>query len=244
MSAAGRKLEVDVARTLVGAGGIITAKSVDGAGHQVIAYQLNDREQDFHYSTSTRLNGCGSRNTLARLRREIRELAALPPLPSPIVEAPQLSVMMPEPAPILAALPQATPPNTKRLTKERRKEIAKRYLALPSFAALLGETGIERSKLQTLLLSHRGAPADKLRKELNQIKAEAARRLRTGGDYPKRGRPAKKRRANYMLCDPKRRRFLAKTAFNLYFKSNLTLKETAQRLSVSKGTVLRLVQEA
>ncbi len=182
-SAAAREMEGRVARIIFDAGGIITAKEIDGAGHNCWSYRINGRDRCFHFAKTPRAMSRGTKNTYARLRREIKETDALPPPPAPVEAPPEPKQQ--RPAPIIAVT-APTPPSTTRLTTARRKSIAKRFLSLPSLAALMEEFGLERTQAQTLILSQRGQPAEKLRKELNQQRAEAAKRLRTNNVERKR----------------------------------------------------------
>lgn len=169
-SAAARESEARIARIIYDAGGVITNKTMDGAGHNHWSYRINGRDRDFHFACKPNSRTRGLKNTYARLRREIRETVELPPLqPPPVPE---------EAAPIVAPLIEPTPPKPRKITTARRKEMIKDYLSLPSLEAFMEKFGLQRQAAQTMLLSSRGQSAEKLRKELNVERAKAAKRIR------------------------------------------------------------------
>lgn len=225
MSAAAREMEAKIARIICDAGGRLTQKGVDGAGHRMVCYEINGHGGEFHYASTPQGNGCGPKNTYSRLKREVGSLLQLPPIviapPAP-VEAPQtLSREMG--APPARATPQ-------KAARPSRSDLIKRYLSLRSIQAVAEELGFERDKAQRLILSSRGDAATLLRHELDAERAEAARRLR-----PNKPNPA--------LADPKKRSRLAALAHRLYFGKNRTAAETARIVGVSVSTALKLAQE-
>ena len=170
-SAAAREMQGKVARIIFDAGGLITSKTIDGAGHNLWSYTINGHEKSFHFAKTPPSRGKGIENTYARLRREIREVKALPPIepvrPEPVEEE--------RPEPLVAKLVKPTPPAP---NKPSRKEMVKAFLSLPSLEAFMNKFGLGRQAAQTMILSSRGQSAQKLRKELNLARAEAARKAR------------------------------------------------------------------
>ena len=227
MSAAAREMEAKIARIICDAGGQLTQKGVDGAGHRMVCYEINGHGGEFHYASTPQGNGCGPKNTYSRLKREVGSLLQLPPIviapPAP-VEAPQALSRG------LAAPPaRATP---QKAAQPSRRDLIKRYLSLRSIQAVAEELGFERDKAQRLILSSRGDAASFLRRELDVERAEAARRLR-----PTRAKP------NPALADPTKRSKLARLAHRLYFGKNRTAADTARIIGVSVSTALKLAQE-
>jgi hypothetical protein len=173
MGAAARELEREVMAVLHGAGAKVLGKGKDGAGHPTVTFEVHRQELLFHYPCTPVLNGHGLKNVTARLRRIIREVPQPPP------------VLVSELKPLLAAVvsiperaPPPTPPNPTRLTIQRRREIAKRYLSLGSLDALKGETGLPFNKLTPLILGSGGEAARRLRIEQNVNKAKRAKKSR------------------------------------------------------------------
>lgn len=225
MSAAAREMEAKIARIICDAGGRLTQKGVDGAGHRMICYEINGHGGEFHYAHTPQGNGCGPLNTYTRLRRDVRSILTLPPIviasESP-KEAPQTL-----PGHLTAPPARATPQKAQQPT---RSDLIKRYLSVRSIRAVAEELGFERDKAQRLILSSRGDAATLLRRELDAERAEAARRLR-----PNKPNPA--------LADPKKRSRLAALAHRLYFGKNRTAADTARIVGVSVSTALKLAQE-
>lgn len=231
-SAAQRQLDADIIKTIVAAGAKVVGKRVDGAGHMVVSFEHNGWPKDYHYAHSTQANGCARLNTVTRLRRIIREMPSEPP-PRPQVAAPPVPGR-PEPkhdAAIYMPAP-ATPPKSDRLTKARRKEIAKRYLSLPSLDALLTEFSITRAVAETLLLSAKGQAADKLKREKQAARMTAARVLREVTKTPEPVVPA----PIPVLSRRERDRRIKR----LYMTSCTTLKEIGARYGVSASTAWRI----
>lgn len=228
MSAAAREMEAKIARIIVDAGGRLTEKGVDGAGHRMVCYEINGHGGEFHYASTPQGNGCGPLNTYTRLRRDVKGLLKLPKLEIvsevPVQDAPALAQNM-------AAPPaRATPPNAEKASQPKRRDIIKRYLSLRSIGAVAAELKLDRDTIVQSILSSRADAATFLRHELHLERAEAARQLR-----PKRRNP--------FLSDPKERSKLAKLAHRLYFGKNQTAAETARVLKVSVSTALKLAQE-
>lgn len=228
MSAAAREMEAKIARIIYDAGGQLTQKGVDGAGHRMVCYEINGHGGEFHYASTPQGNGCGPKNTYSRLKREVGSLLQLPPIvitpPAPVEAAQTLS--RDTEAPPARATPRKAP-------QPSRRDLIKRYLSLRSIQAVAEELGFERDKAQNLILSSRGDAASFLRRELDVERAEAARRLRSS--------TAKR---NPDLSDPAKRSKLARLAHRLYFGQSRTAAETARIIGVSAGTAMRLAQEA
>lgn len=92
----------EVSRILEDAGITAVQFDKDGAGHQVARFRLNRQEMSFHFPSTGRMNGHGHLNTLARLKRKIREAvpASLRPSPTPAVPV----VKATSPAPVRHSL--------------------------------------------------------------------------------------------------------------------------------------------
>lgn len=51
----------------------------DGAGHQVVKFRCGRRTMTFHFPSTGRMNGHSRMNVIARLKRQLREVAPPPP---------------------------------------------------------------------------------------------------------------------------------------------------------------------
>lgn len=167
MSAKARQYEAELSRIVIDSGAKIVDRGMDGAGHRTLTVGMNGHRRLFHYPSTGRMCGHGILNTKARLRRILREIPDPLPAesPPPLAAAPTKPVpvpITPKPQETTSAMPARRP---RRFSKEHRKEIAKRYLALPSLDALLKEFKLTRAIAETMLMSGRGQAADKLRAE-------------------------------------------------------------------------------
>lgn len=176
MGIAARQIEQRVVATLLEAGARLVGKTIDGSGHQVVTYRYNGHEQVFHFPHSSKLNGCGPKNIIARLRRMIRETP--PPL---VVSLPLPVIKSNTPESLSGVFGDFIPPVTPkrpRLTRERRREIAKRYLSLRCISALAGEFKLTFDKTCNVLLSHGGDVRVLTSRELNKRRQIAAQKSR------------------------------------------------------------------
>lgn len=174
MSQAQREIQADVIRVLTDAGAKLLAKGMDGSGHQTVTFTYNGHEAIFHYPCTGKLNGHSRRNVAARIKRMIREMP--PPLPAPVISAPEPEKVLP---PVAAAIIPARRPTPPKLSNgERRKLIAKRYLALRCLDKLDEEFKLGKASLQTTILSQRGQAAEVLRRDLNTARMKPRQRRR------------------------------------------------------------------
>lgn len=181
MSAKARQYEAELSKIVLSHGARIVQRGKDGAGHNTITVGLNEHTRLFHFP-STSAGGRNLLNSKARLKRILREIpapverGAVPveriavPLAAaaPADQTPSLITPKSEPSPLAT-------PQSKRLTAERRKEIAKRYLALPSLDDLMKEFDLPRARAENLLMSQRGQAADKLKVEKQRQRQELRR---------------------------------------------------------------------
>lgn len=203
-------------RVLHAEGCRVLEKGRDGAGHQTVTFQANAQTIKFHFPNTGKMNGHTRRNVTARLRRMIREVPPLPEQPEP-VEAPQEAVEQ-----LVVPITPPTPPiASKRLTRDRRREIAKRYLALGSIEQTSEEFDLPETKLITVLMADSGEARRRVKIELNVRKAEAAKRLR-------------------LTTLPKAER--DKRIAKLYFSAGMTAKKVGAMFGIAASTVVRIAR--
>ena len=232
MSQAQRELERHITAEVIALGARPITKGYDGAGHQTITFECHGQQHIFHYPCTTTMNGHARKNIVADLRRRVRAIP--PPPPRPPEAAPPVSPSQIETRSVLP--PPATPPRADRMTHEKRKEIAKRYLALPSVDALLEEYPMARAKLETLLLSQRGQAADKFKVERNKKRMEAARLLRGSTNTPP---PPPPPAPKPVLTRAERDRRITQ----LYLTTTTTLKEIGKRFGISASNAWRIAHK-
>jgi hypothetical protein len=113
------------------------------------------------------------------------------------------------------------------MTAERRRELAKFYLTHP-LVETAGRFNVTPDKAREIILSQRGQAADKLKREANVARMEAARRTRPVPSPPPPP-PITRQERNRRIKD-------------LYLNSTTTLKEIGRRFGVSISTAWRIAR--
>lgn len=233
-----REYEARVARVLTDAGARITARSTDGAGHQVVAFHFNGHDKTFHYASTADTRGCGLRNCEHRLKRMLRELPQLVITGPTVSTAPEPIPSLPTPSRITAKVP------ARRFGKKLRTEIAKRYMSLHSLTNLCKEFDLTDRQAVQILMSVNGTPMQMCKNELNTRRMHATRRLMQPGRSAQPLRHQPKPRLSLRNLDPKARSHLAKQAARLFFRESLTVTAVAGRLNLPRASAYILIQEA
>lgn len=158
MGKAARELEAKLAKMIFDHGALITHRGIDGAGHNVIKYQMGGEQRSIHYALTPRQGGRTAKNTITRLRRDLRELIKIVPPEQRHHEKPKAKpeLIQPEHVP--------TPPK-KRITAERKKEMLKAYLSMDSIEEFMQTYDLSLSAAQVMILGQKGQATEKYRKE-------------------------------------------------------------------------------
>lgn len=223
MGSQARERDAMVAREIHDAGGRITERGVDGAGHCVVYYEIAGRIGKFHYAKTSANSGCRLLNIRRSLRQDIAAIKSLPPL-VPDEKIPEVVVR----ESLVIERPPPTPPKPKLA----RKEMIKSYLTMGSLAEFMETYDLERTPAQNMLLSSRGQAADKLRRELNNERAAAAKQVRHSlptktGKIPTAVEREEIKRDNRIAT---------------YCKFGVTTEEAADMFNLSKSYVERIIR--
>lgn len=169
-SATMREFEAKVSRVIIDAGATIIEKGSTNGGHNRIVFERGGEQRTYHYARTPSDHRAG-KNFLADVRRMIRELPeTTAPVPRPAVKS-----VAAKKAPAGARPPQ---PATKKLTAQRRKDIAKRYLLADNLAQLCHAEKLDQVQAEIVIFGQKGQAAEKLTKEKHLLAAQMAKRMR------------------------------------------------------------------
>lgn len=239
MSAKTRQYEAELSKIVFESGAKIVDRGKDGSGHNTITVGLNGQRRTFHFASTGTSRGHGILNTKQRLKRLIKEMPA--PVEQPAVPLPETSAPEQDAYLITPSAPSA--PEKRRLSRERRKEIAKRYLAVRSLDDLLKEFDLPRHRAENLLLSLRGQAAAKLRSE--KQRERMARRTVSDPVVAVPMPPPRPAATPVMVQRGPRRRIeltdkQRRELARMYFTEGKSAKEVGLHFGISAGSVSRL----